>query len=875
MRRRDLDRELEEELRFHIEKEVEQNRARGMSDGEARTAALRAFGGLERVKEEARDVRGVRHIEETWQDVRYGLRSMRKSPAFTLLVALTLALGIGATTAIFTLINAVLLRPLQYPDSQRLISVWSYNLQPPGRYPVSGPDFLDWKKQSRSLEDMAAYRGGAAPVVVNATAENVGAYRVSFGFFQAAGVRPIAGRLFGPDEVRAKDVAVVAESIVRRHFGDDPTLALKSTLKVRGQTVRIIGVMPSYFRFPEGAEIWTPFDTDSLGVTNRGAHNYQVIARLVPRVSLAQAQSEMDGIAARLTEAFPDTNARKGAKLVPLPALLVDRYESTLWIMFGAVGLVLLIACANIANLLMARGLRRVSEVAVRAALGAGLGRIARQFLTESLLLALLGAVLGVAAARWALRALVALAPSGIPRLDEVAIDRSTFAFAGAICLVVCLITGMFPVLQSARMDLNLALRAGGRGLTGTRGRLRGALVVSQLAISVVLLAGAGLLLRSFQRLTNVDPGYRSENLLVMTANHAGRDIFLNPEAAAVGAGERAPGPTFFEELTRRAASLPGVASVSFTDSLPIDDVGSNGTYWVEGRPPLPPGEGRRRNAIWRLAGPDYLTVIQASVKAGRQIDRRDTREAPATVVINESMARASWPGENPIGHRIRIGWDDVNLWMTIVGVVADTRQRSLDAPVGQELFVPALQHPRLGNVMKVVARTTIEPEALKEAFRRVAQSLDREVPLKFTTAELMVAETLAAPRFRTLLIGLFAAIALVLAVVGVAGVMACIVGERQAEIGLRVAVGARPKDVVRHLLGRALPMVLLGLAIGLVGALTGARVLDGLLFETSTAEPGTLVAVSVLLVLAAVGAASVPAVRAARVSPMSALRAE
>ena len=793
------------------------------------------------------------------QELRLAGRQLRKTPGFTLLVVLTLGLGIGASTAIFSLVNAVLLRPLPYPEHERIVTLWSGEGNRRSKAP--GPDFRDWREQSRSFSGMAAMHQRTTAVVVGQTAGEAGAIRVSDDFFSVMGQRPHSGRLFTSEEVHAGNAAAVSDTFLRRHFGGDPARAIGATIQVWGQNLRIVGVMPPGFDYPDHAEIWAPLDTARL-IPSRSAHNYEVVGRLQPGVTLAQAQAEMTGIAARLAQSYADSSKR-GVRVVPLLRILVDRYELTIWLLFGGVLLLMLIACANVANLLLARGLRRQQELAVRAALGAGRGRIAWQLLAECLLLALAGGALGLVLATWGLGTLLALAPEGVPRLEEVAIDQRTFLFASGMSLVVCLLTGLFPVFQATRKDLAVTLRAGGRGISGPRGRLRAGLVIAQLAVSLILLTDAGLLLRTTQRLASVDPGYRPHRLLVMAGVYTG---------VGERRGERAF--AFFEELTRRVGAIPGVTAVSYAGALPIDDIGSWGTYTIAGRPPPLPTQRGKQNAIWRVVGPEFFSTLGIPITSGRPIERRDTGQAPRVVVINESMARASWPDRTAIGQQITFGWVRSTMEpMTIVGVVADTRQGTLAASVREELYIPAAQHLDLTLAMKVISRTASEPLALKESFRAQARELDSTVPIKFTTADGMIQQTLSAPRFRGLVIGLFAALALLLSVVGIAGVMACLVSERRNEIGVRMAVGAGPGDVLRHFLGRGLRLAMMGTGLGLGGSLATSHVLQSLLYGVDPSDLGTLVGVSSLLLLSALAAASWPAINAARVSPMTVLR--
>ena len=804
--------------------------------------------------------------------MKYAFRQLAKSPGFSVAALLTLALGIGATTAIFSVVNTVLLRPLDYREPDQIVTLWSYNLKRATPYPVSGPDFRDWREQSRSFAALARYDAGEAGVVVGGAAERLTGSMVSDEFFRVLDVAPRVGRLFSAEEIRTGGAVIVGEAFARRHFAGDITAALGASLKVWGQTFRIVGVLPATCTFPEKSELWLPSDTVFPETTSRSAHNYRAVARLASGVSVRQAQAEMDGIAARLAELYPDSNTNKGARLLPLQDWLVHRHQATLWVMLGAVSLVLLIACANIANLLLARGARRTHEIALRAALGASRGRIVRHLLTESLALALLGGAGGVFIAIWGLDALLALAPAGVPRIDEVVLDGRTLLFACAISLLVCLLTGLFPALQASRVDLTTALHAGGRGIAGGRSRVRSVLVVAQLALSFVLLTSAGLLLRSFQLLTDIEPGYVTESVLVMEANYPAMGEAGAPQAIA-----------FYEEFRRRSVSLPGVGAVSYTRSLPVDDLGSHGTYRIEGRAAAAPGDTTKHSALWRVVGPDYFSTLGIPLRAGREIDARDTAAAPHTIVINESMARAGWPGESPLGHRIWIGWDSQGEWMTIVGIVADTRQGSLERPIGQELFVPASQHPRIATDMKVIARAAPRPKGQRSAdpltlagpFRRVVQELNPEVPVKFTTAELLVTHTLATPRFRTLLIGLFAGVAVALAAIGLYSVLAYGVAQRTAEIGIRMALGAQRHQVLALFLHGGVRLSVIGLALGLAGAAAAARLVQSFLFNMQPLDPLVYAAVVLLFSAIVILACLLPARRATQVDPVTALRAE
>lgn len=798
--------------------------------------------------------------------MKLAFRSLAKSPGFTLGVVLTLALGIGATTAIFSVVNTVLLRPLEYREPDQIVTAWSLNLKNSRRYNVSGPDFRDWREQSRSFSDLATFAAGELSTQVEEhVAEKTPVAATGAGFFSALGVKPLAGRVFTPEESQRAALAVVGEGFARRHFPGDPAAALGRTVRVRGKPLEIIGVLPAGIDYPERAEIWTPSHAIFFESPFRSGHNYRVLGRLAPGVTLGQAQAELDGIAARLAQQYPDSNTNKGARLVPLHDLLVDRYRSTLWILFGAVGLVLCIACANVANLLLVRGLGRTHEMALRAALGASRIRMMRQLLTENLVLALLGGALGVVIARLGLGALLALAPAGLPRREEIGLDVGTLGFALLASLAVCVATGLMPAFQASRVNLNEAMRTRGRGVVAGRGRLRSVLVVAQLGLSLVLLTGAGLLLRSFQLLNAVDPGYRPEKLLVMEANF--------PAEGKEGA-ERAV--AFYADFARETAALPGVTAVSYAPSLPVDPAGvSGGLHLIEGRPKPAPAEAAQFSSSWRVVGPDYFSTLGIAVRSGRALDARDAAGATPTALVNESLARAHWPDASPLGHRIWIGWDSVDTWFTVVGVVADTKSGALDAPIRQEVYVPVAQHPTLAASMKVFARTTLPPAALAESLRQLARRLNPAVPVKFTTGETILADTLTAPRFRSLLIGLFAGVALLLAAIGLYSVLAYGVVQRTTEMGVRMALGARRGQVLGLILRDGLKLVIFGLLAGGLASLALNRLLTAFLFGTQPLDPLVCGSVAALFAVIAVLACWLPARRATQVDPMIALRAE
>jgi predicted permease len=864
-RRQKIESELSAELRSHLEMATEAHLAAGLSPEDAERAARRELGGLEPVKEYWRDERGFPWIEHLGRDTRQAFRRLGKTPGFAAVAMLTLALGIGATTALFSVVEEVLLRPLDYPQPDRLLTLWSLDLKHGGFYRASGADFRDWRAQSRSFSGLAKYWNDSTVVVLGREAEALPVASVSGDFFAVLGVTPTAGRLFSAEEGRTGGAVVIGSSFAQRHFGGDVSRAIGADLKLYSRLFRVVGVLPAGFDFPEKAEIWLPVDTISPEAPSRSAHNYRVIGRLAAGVTPSAARAELDGIAAQLARQYPDSNSDEGIEVIPLLDFLVRNHRSTLWLMLGVVGLLLLIACANVANLLLARGAGRTRELAVRIALGATRGQLIGTMLAESVVLALGAGLAGLLLAWAGLRIFVALAPPGIPRLDRAGLDGAALLASTLATFATCFLAGLWPALKSTRMDLLQMLRSGGRGIAVSAGGIRNALAVVQLALSLVLLSAAGLLLHSFERLLATDPGYRAADVLVMETSYP-----------VVDAVEGARAVAFFEDFAREAAATPGVRRVAYAQNLPVDTLGANGNYEIEGRPVAMPYDSSKQNALWRCVSAGYFGTLGIPLRAGREFDQRDTPAGQPVVVINQSMARASWPGQDPLGHRIRIGWESADAeWMTVVGVVADAKQGTLDRPGGEELYVCAPQHPALAGDLKVIAQTLAAPLALTETFRQIVRRLNSEVPLKFTTAETLVADTLAAPRFRVMLLGQFAGVAFLLALIGVAAVMACLVAERRAEIGVRMALGALPSQILRHFLLRAFRLAALGLALGLVASLLVGQAMTGLLYDVPPNDPVVLAAVSLLLLAAAVVAAFVPALRASRVDPLTTIRAD
>jgi len=812
-------------------------------------------------------------MQHVFQDLRYAWRSLRRQPAFAMLAVGTLGLGIGATAAIFSVVNAVLLRPLSYSQPERIVAINNLWRTSGISASISAPDFHDWHDTTSSFDAMAYYTGGETSVSVGGAAEYGTVFRATPGFFQVFGVGPAIGRLFeaADDTPGSPFTAVISYDFWTRRFGGRPD-ALGATVSFGERTFSIIGVMPPSFRFPTRTDLWYPAWIQPE-TTSRGAHNYRVVARLKSGVSLEQAQAEMTALAARLEQAYPSSNAGKGAIVVPLQEQLVGDTRPTLNLLAGAVGLVLLIACANVANLLLARATARATELGVRAALGASRARLVAQLVTESLLLALAAGALGVIFARWIVAALMAAAPPGLPRLGEVGIDARVLLFALAVSVVSSLVFGVAPALQASRVDLNQSLRQGGRGgaLGGGGSRLRSVLVVAEVALAVALVVGASLLIRSFVALGHASLGFSADHLLVMETSVPTRVDLRNPSSA-----QRAT--AFYHRVLPRLADVPGVTAVAGIRGLPSarSRFGheSNGGYWLEGgQDPSVVGV-RLPQAAFTVITPSYFKTMQIPLRRGRDFSDRDTYDAPFVVVINDALARQAFGDADPIGHRLACGLDTPT-FMTIVGVVGDVRSNNPSRPPGPEIYMPFEQHPLTATSLAIVARTTAEPMTVSSAFREIVRAANGEVPVRASTMNDALSISVATPRFRTVLIGTFALFALVLAIAGVYGVMAYAVSRRTAEIGVRIAMGARSADILQLVMAQGLRLALVGIVIGSGLAFTLAQLLRGMLFAVTPADPMVLVGVPLALLATAAAATAIPALRAARVDPIRALRAE
>jgi predicted permease len=867
LRKGRVEQEMEEELRFHLRMRTWENIEHGMKPEEAELAARRRFGNVGRIKDLGRDIKGGGLMETLLQDLRYGMRMLFKNKGFTTVATLTLALGIGANTAIFSVVNAVLISPLPYRAPDRLVQVWEHyrpKNKPHGT--VAPANFLDWKAQNQSFEGMAAYDNFPS---FNLTGvgepERIQAARVSVGLFPLLGVSALAGRVFTNEEEHRGNhqVALVSNRLWQRRFGADPGLVGR-TLSLNDQSFTVVGVLPPDFRFlPEDHEIFVPMVLE-WEATARGTHPLRVVARLKEGVTLQQARADMDQIARRLEQEYPNTNADEGVTLVPLQEQVVGESRRALLILLGAVAFVLLIACANVANLLLMRSVARHKEMAIRLALGAGRARLLRQLLTESALLAGVGGAGGLLLSVWIVQVLKTFLVQNdlAPRGETVGLDGRVLLFTLGISLVTGLVFGLAPGLMASKTDLNDALKEGGRQAGGGARdrRFRQALVVGEVALALVLLTGAGLMIQSFMRLRRVDPGFRPENVLA---------VDLSLPSSRYQNGRQVL--QFQNQLLERAAALPGVRSVGAAAYLPFSGTNNSWTIQIERRAPRPVVE--YSNPGWRPVTADYFRTMGIPLIKGRYFAAPDDGEsAPGVAILNETAAGAIWPDEDPLGNRFKLEGRSYS----VVGVVKDFKHAKLDGKVEPEIYFPYSQLPITWRGMTVVARAEYAPEQLAAALRSAVQELDKDQPIyNVRTLEGLLAKSVSRPQFHLLLLSLFAALALVMAALGLYGVMSYAVSQRTHEIGIRMAFGAQPRDALRLVLGAGLSLTLIGIAIGLLAAFAMTRVMESLLFGVSVTDPLTFAAVAFLLITVALVACFVPARRATRVDPMAALRRE
>jgi putative ABC transport system permease protein len=876
LRKSELERELDEELRDHIERQFEQNLRLGMNPEEARIAARKAFGGVEQAKERSRDVRGVRWVEEFWQDLRYGARILIKNPGFTLIAVVTLALGVGANTAIFSVVNATLLRPPPYKNPDRIVMVWGTN---PGGFGwrgktgFSAPGFLDYRERNRVFERMATFNGADFTLVGNGSPEPIRGGRVTPEFFEALEVRPMLGRAFLPEDEQAGQdhVALLNYDLWERRFGSDPSV-LGRSIRLDEASYTVIGVLPQGFDFSipdyfRSRDLWVPNAT-LRDDSDRGHKYLSVIARLKPGVTPGQALLDMRDISERLAREHPDTMTGFGVKVTPLHEQIVGDLRVPLMLLFGAVGFVLLIACANVASLQLARASGRASEIAIRAALGASRGRLLRQLLAESALLALIGGATGLLLAMWGIGLLTKLRPAGIPRETVVTIDFTTLAYSLFLSLGAGIFFGLAPALQAAPKRLGQALKEGGRSAAaGQSGlRLRRLLTISEIALSMTLLVGAGLLIRSFVGLIRVDPGFETRNILTARFDLPNYSYPDETKQAA-----------FYTRAMERIKALPGVVAVGATDGLPPTMGRHTNTFSIEGRAPI--DESKESLAVQdRLVTADFFRVMGIPLIEGRVFSEADDSSAAPVALVNRSFARRFFPNESPLGRHLRFG--STKPWMTIVGVVGDTRGFGLDKQPNSEIYLSYHQrqflpyHP-LSN-MYLVARTVGDPNNVAAPAMGIARELDKDLTLPTArTMEAVISSSVAERRANMLLLGLFALIALLLTGVGVYGVISYSVSQRTQEIGVRIALGAKSRDVTGLVVKSGMKLALAGIVIGLAGALAMTRWLASMLFMVGATDFLTFAVTATLLAAIALLACWIPARRAARVDPIIALRCE
>jgi len=811
-------------------------------------------------------------METLWQDLRQGARSLFKQPTFTIVAVIALALGIGANTAIFSVVNAVLLQSLPYRDADRLVSVWEHSRRSGNAQNVINMgNFFDWKEQNRVFEDMAAFFDQTANLTSGGEPEAIPSQIATTSLFNILGVNPILGRAFTPDDGKPGQPGVVVLSfgLWQRRFGGDPQVVGRKLI-LNGNEATVIGVMPADFTWHvkggsmtrKMAEVWSPWQVGEQTRQRRGRFA-SAVARLKPGVAFEQARAEMNAIGSRLEQQYNEFNANWGVNVVPLRTQFTGEIRLALLVLLGAVGMVLLIACVNVANLLLVRAAGRQREVAVRAALGANRGRIVRQLLTESLLLAGLGGLAGLALAWRLTDLLVSLAPPDLLNLPQVKINAAVLGFTMGLSLLTGVIFGLVPAFEATRLNLTESLKEGGKNIGGgTRShRLRNSLVIAEVALALVLLVCAGLLIRSFARLQSVDPGFNAQNMLTMRVGLPGQKYDNDRKRI-----------NFFRQAIAQMQSLPGVESVGAVNFLPFAAPHAGTLVEIEGRPKLPPGQGLVTGVM--SSDMNYFRTMQIPLKRGRLFTEQEATEMRHVVVINEAFARTNFPNEDPLGKRVVIYMKDDNQPCEIIGIVGDSKHMNLDAEVKPMSYWP---HPELAyQGMTFVIRTRGDAAAVTSSARNVIRTLDPEQPVANIRAmESLIGTSVARARFNTLLLTIFAVVALLLAGVGIYGVMAYSVAQRTHEIGVRMALGARATDVLRLVVRRGMTLALGGVAIGVAASFALTRLMKTLLFNVSVTDPLTFIGIPLLLAVVALLACLIPARRAAKVDPMVALRCE
>lgn len=869
---RQVDQEFERELATHLEMLTEENLRRGMAPEEARRAARMRLGGLAQLRETNRELHGLPTIETFLQDTRYAFRMLRKNPGFTAVAVLTLALGIGANTAIFSVVYAVLLKPLPFTNPDQLFTAFQANTQQGiAETGCSYPNFEEWRAQNHVFSELAGIlahqltlTGRGEPSVVNTSV-------VTPELFALLDVKPLAGRIFSPQDGKqgAAPVALVSEDLWRGRFGADPKIT-GTSINLDKHPFTVIGIIPAAFRTPlftAKQEVWIPLVQDPLFSTfmpQRGTHLLPAIGRLKPGVSVAQAQAEMDAISGRLAREFPAENKGWTIRLVPLQKEIVGDVRIELLVLLGAVGLVLLIACANIANLLLTRATSRSKEIAVRTALGAGRARIVRQLLTETAVLGLLGGAVGIALAYWGVQTMSSLLPSNLPQMNPIRVDYSVMGFALLLSAIAGVAFGLAPAMFAANADIQNTLREGARsGESRNRRRARGFLAVAEISLAMVLLMTAGLLLRSFARLTSVSPGFDVQHIVKADISLP-QFQYSTPQQWAA----------FSEELLARIQSDPGLQDSAVVVPRPIADTSVNLPFDIVGNPPS--AAGASRTAHYVSISPDYFRVMGIPLLAGRFFNQHDSSSALRVSIISDAMARQYFPNQDPLGKQITFGFPPGGgqAMREIVGIVGNVRDVTLGQNPAAMMYVPYAQAPFWGA--NLVVKSTLSTSSVAAAIRQEVWRMDKDLPVT-DVAKMpdVIDASVAGPRFRTFLLGLFAAMALVLAATGIFGVISYSVSRRTKEIGIRVALGASRNTILSMILRETLVLTVTGLAVGLPCALAASRLLGHMLFGVSASDPATLAAVAFILAAVAALAGYIPARRAMRVDPMYALRYE
>ena len=868
-RKKRTEQELDDELRSYLELTAAENVRRGMSPAEAAAQARRDLGGMDRVKENVRDVRIGVSFDILMQDMRYAIHSLRKNPSFAAIAILTLALGIGANTTIFSVVNGVLLKPLPYPQPDRIVTIWE-NHPTFGRFLTAAKaNFYDWREQNQTFAYMAAL-DPYADFILTGTGEphRLTGAEVTADFFPLFGVRMELGRAFHATE---QDVVVLSHSAWMKYFAGRRDV-VGSQVRLNDAGFTVVGVLPRDFSLVSNTadfqarrefDVWA-----NMGLAKapeewtRSTHPLSVFGRLKPGVPLQHAESDLGRIALKLQRLYPDDDKDHGIDIVPLAEHAVKTVRTALVTLLAAVAMVLLIACANIANLLLTRAAARKKEIALRAALGASRRRIAQQLLTESTVLALVGCALGFALAFWGVPALLRYLPADLPRKPEILVDGRVLGFACLLTLLTGVLFGLVPLFATRG-----SLRLDTRGVAGGQSRLRSALIVAQVAIALVLLTGAGLMMRSLSALLHVMPGFRTNH--VLTARFSLPPRYANGYKFGMGLHRQIG--VFQRALLERVRAIPGVQSAGFTSHVPLGGTDQGWSFFIDGRPPLPPGV--YNSTGYRPVTAGYFETIGIPVIRGRAFTAQDDEDHPLVVMVDEAMARAFWPGENPIGQRLRFGGYE---WRTIVGIAGDIRHRGIGLDPLPEMYIPWGQVPNVEVRPIIVVRSQVEPASLTSALRAAAAQVDPEVPMdRVTTMQQLLAASLSESRFRGIALSVFALLALFVASIGLYGVMSYTVGQRTREFGIRIAVGASRGAVFRLVLGQGAKLAGIGVGIGLVGAALLGRFIASLLYGVTPFDAATLAGVSILLAAVALLASYIPARRAAGADPMDSLRYE